>query len=98
MMQHRLLSFFAIFMLFFPFACSENTEPGTTTELHPVLKDVHVATVHMTDKPLIYEAVGTVWAGKIAGIFIDSKLTPLTIVASIILGIAAVYFNKFSNV
>ena len=31
-------------------------------------------------------------AGKIAGIFIDSKLTPLIIVASIILGIAAVYF------
>ncbi len=30
-------------------------------------------------------------AGKIAGIFIDSKLTPLIIVASIILGIAAVY-------
>ncbi|MEA1866884.1 MAG: efflux RND transporter permease subunit, partial [Thermodesulfobacteriota bacterium] len=30
-------------------------------------------------------------AGKIAGIFINSKLTPLIIVASIILGIAAVY-------
>lgn len=63
MMQHRLLSLFAIFMLFFPFACSEKTEPGTTTESHPVLKDVHVATVHMTDQPLIYEAVGTVLAG-----------------------------------
>ncbi|OEU51148.1 MAG: multidrug transporter AcrB [Desulfobacterales bacterium S3730MH5] len=30
-------------------------------------------------------------AGKIAGFFIDSKLTPLIIVASIILGLAAVY-------
>ncbi|MBW2163527.1 MAG: efflux RND transporter periplasmic adaptor subunit [Deltaproteobacteria bacterium] len=62
-MQHRILFLFAIFMLFFLFACSEKTEPGTTTELHPVLKDVHVATVHMTDQPLIYEAVGTVRAG-----------------------------------
>ncbi len=62
-MQHRLLFLFAIFMLFSPFACSEKTEPGTTTESHLVLKDVHVATVHMTDQLLIYEAVGTVRAG-----------------------------------
>lgn len=73
-MQHRLLFLFVIFMLFFLLACSEKTEPGTTTESHPVLKDVHVATVHMTDQPLIYEAVGTVrasttsnLAGKLLG-------------------------------
>ena len=34
------------------------------------------------------EKIGT--AGKIASFFIDSKLTPLAIIASILLGIAAV--------
>jgi RND family efflux transporter MFP subunit len=62
-MQHRFLSLFALFMLFFPLACGDKIEPGTTTESPPVVKDVPVATAHMTDQPIIYEAVGTVQAG-----------------------------------
>ena len=62
-MKHRFLSLFALFMLFFPLACSDKIEPGTTKESHPVLKDVPVATAQMTDQPIIYEAVGTVQAG-----------------------------------
>ncbi len=62
-MKHLLLSLFALFMLFFPLACGDKIEPGTTTESHPVVKDVPVATAQMTDQPIIYEAVGTVQAG-----------------------------------
>ena len=62
-MKHRYLSLFALFMLFFPLACSDKIEPGTTTESHPVVKDVPVAIAQMADQPIIYEAVGTVQAG-----------------------------------
>ncbi len=62
-MQQRAPYLFALFMLFFPLACGDKIEPGTTTESHPVVKDVPVATAQMTDQPIIYEAVGTVQAG-----------------------------------
>ncbi len=54
---------FILVVLFVSFACSDKIEPGTTTESPPVVKDVPVATVQMTDQPIIYEAVGTVRAG-----------------------------------
>ncbi|OEU51149.1 MAG: hypothetical protein BA872_02245 [Desulfobacterales bacterium C00003060] len=64
MMQNRcLLLLFILVVLFVSFACSDKIEPGTTTESPPVVKDVPVATVQMTDQPIIYEAVGTVRAG-----------------------------------
>ncbi len=63
-MQNRcLLLLFILVVLFVSFACSDKIEPGTTTESPPVVKDVPVATVQMTDQPIIYEAVGTVRAG-----------------------------------
>ena len=62
-MKLRFLSLFALFMLFFPLACSDKIEPGTTTESPPVVKDVPVAIAQMADQPIIYEAVGTVQAG-----------------------------------
>ena len=62
-MLNRCLSLFALFWLFFPLACSDKIEPGTTTESPPVLKDTPVATAQITDQPTIYEAVGTVQAG-----------------------------------
>ena len=62
-MLNRWLSLFALFWLFFPLACSDKIEPGTTTESPTVLKDTPVATAQITDQPIIYEAVGTVQAG-----------------------------------
>jgi len=62
-MKHRFLSLFALFILLFSLGCGEKTEPGTTSESPPVVKDVAVTTARMTDQPLIYEAVGTVQAG-----------------------------------
>lgn len=62
-MKHLLLSLFALFMLFFPLACGDKIEPGTTTQSPPVVKDVPVAIAQMTDQPIIYEAVGTVQPG-----------------------------------
>ena len=63
LMKQRFLSLFALFMLLLPLACSDKIEPGTTTESPPVVKNVPVATARMVDRPIIYEAVGTVQAG-----------------------------------
>ncbi|UCG12482.1 MAG: efflux RND transporter periplasmic adaptor subunit [Deltaproteobacteria bacterium] len=63
MMQQRVHYLFAVFILFFPLACSDKIEPGTTTESPAVVKDVPLATASMADQPIIYEAVGTVRAG-----------------------------------
>ena len=63
MMQQRAPYLFALFMLFFPLACGDKIEPGTTTQSPPVVKDVPVAIAQMTDQPIIYEAVGTVQPG-----------------------------------
>jgi len=62
-MKHRFPFLFALFMLFFPLACGDKIESGTTAKSPPVVKDVPVATALMTDQPIIYEAVGTVQAG-----------------------------------
>ena len=62
-MPYRFLSPFVLFVLFFPLACGDKIEPGTTTKSPPVMKDVPVATAQMTEQPIIYEAVGTVQAG-----------------------------------
>ncbi len=62
-MKHRSLSILAFLILLLPVACSDKIEPGTTTGLSPVVKNVRVATAQITDQPVVYEAVGTVQAG-----------------------------------
>jgi RND family efflux transporter MFP subunit len=72
-MQNRFLLFLlSIFVILFPLACGEKTEPGTTSKSPPVVKDVSVTTARINDQPLIYEAVGTVQAGIKSSL--DSKL------------------------
>lgn len=61
-MKRRLLSILVL-TLIFPIACSDKIEPGTTEKPSAVIKNVHVATAHITEQPLVYQAVGTVQAG-----------------------------------
>ena len=63
MMKIRLHSLCVLLLLFSSLACGEKIEPGTSSKSPPVAMDVSVETARMTDRPLIYEAVGTVKAG-----------------------------------
>jgi RND family efflux transporter MFP subunit len=65
-MQQRICFVLALLVLFLPLACSDEIEPGTTTTTSPVVSDVPVGTVHMTDQQVMYEAVGTVQAGIVS--------------------------------
>lgn len=62
-MQRRICFVLALLVMVLPLACSEEIEPGTTTKIPPVVSKVSVGTIHMTDQPVMYEAVGTVQAG-----------------------------------
>lgn len=62
-MERRICHILALIVMFLPIACGEEIEPGTTTKTSPVVSNVAVGTVHMTDQQVMYEAVGTVQAG-----------------------------------
>ncbi len=53
-----------LFLAFLGSSCSEKIEPGTTNEAPKLLKNVSVATAHVSEEPVVYEAVGTVRAGR----------------------------------
>ena len=60
----QILSFLFPFLLsFFILACNEKIQPGTTGEPPQTITGVSVATAHITDQPVFYDAVGTVRAG-----------------------------------
>ncbi len=60
----QMLSFlFSILLSFSILGCNEKIEPGTTEEPPQTITGVSVATAHITDQPIFYDAVGTVRAG-----------------------------------
>jgi membrane fusion protein (multidrug efflux system) len=63
MMKDKLRCLLAAVMMFFPLACGQEIEPGTSTKTPPAITGVSVATARITDEPVLYEAVGTVTAG-----------------------------------
>jgi multidrug efflux pump subunit AcrA (membrane-fusion protein) len=62
-MLKRISLLFALLVMLLPLSCSEETEPGTTTQTSSVVSNVPVETALMTDQQVMYEAVGTVQAG-----------------------------------
>jgi len=62
-MRQRISFVLALLVMLLPLACGEEIEPGTKTKTPPVVSNVGVGTVHMTDQQVMYEAVGTVQAG-----------------------------------
>jgi multidrug efflux pump subunit AcrA (membrane-fusion protein) len=62
-MERRICHILALMVMFLPLACGDEIEPGTTTQAPPVVSNVKIASAHVTDQPVIYEAVGTVQAG-----------------------------------
>ena len=62
-MKQLLTRLLPILLLIFLLSCSDKIEPGTTKGSHPVIRDVSVATAHITEQPHFYDAVGTVRAG-----------------------------------
>ena len=66
---------FSILLSFFILGCNEKIEPGTTEEPPETITGVSVATAHITDQPVFYDAVGTVRAGissNLAGKFLGT--------------------------
>src|SRR5512136_3478472 len=59
-------------LFFFQAGCGEKSEPGTTSQTPPVVKNVEVGTAAIKEYPVLYEAVGTIQAG--ATVNLASKL------------------------
>ena len=63
-----IVRFFFLLLTLLPLSCNDKIEPGNTARAPLVVKGLSLETAQIKDKPLIYEAVGTVKAG------ISSKL------------------------
>ncbi|MFH1991570.1 MAG: efflux RND transporter periplasmic adaptor subunit [Pseudomonadota bacterium] len=62
MFQRRLLGGLLLCMLCLPWGCGEKIEPGTTAQKSQEAVKVSVAVAAVTQRPLFYEAMGTVKA------------------------------------
>ncbi|MBU1905218.1 MAG: efflux RND transporter periplasmic adaptor subunit [Proteobacteria bacterium] len=71
-MKQLLHGFLPILVSIFVLSCSEKTEPEPSERSGPIIRDVSVATAHITDQPRFYDAVGTVRAGISS--YLSSKL------------------------